>query len=233
MAQNINLNSLSRNTRRDLFTGRGVALIALALLTGQGVLGWSEKSRTATLLASAASDKALSDRLQRQLQEMPKDATQSNELVAEERDIRALEAVAARLNAGVLGRSGSFTDALKGFGRATHEGVWLTHIKLHQGTGRIVLEGKALDAGRVPALMAALGTQPQFSGTAFAQLEITHERSQADHRTVQFRITSTESINRLTVAQGSTQTTPSPSIDEASNSTTIQNAGAGTVKGTL
>lgn len=228
MAQNINLNSLSRNKRKELFTARGMVLIALALLVGQGLLGLSEKSRTTTLLARAASDNALSERLQRQLQEIPKDATQSDELLSEEGDIRALEAVAARLSAGVLGRAGSFTDALKGLGRATHEGVWLTHIKLHQGTGRIMLEGKALDAGRVPALMAALGKQSQFSGTAFAELDISHDRTQSGSRAVEFRITSTESANRLTVAQGA-----APTSNPKATSDIDKSAGDTSRRGTL
>ncbi len=197
MAHNINLYSRARKSRAEMFSARGVVLIALALLLGFGLLGLSEIRHTATLRNQIASDKAESERLARALKQLPTETNQSDQLTAEERDIKALEAVAARLTAGVLGRAGSFTETLKGLGRATHEGVWLTGIKLHQASGRLTLEGKALDAARVPALMGALGEQPEFAGTAFAALDIKREEGasssgRAGDAWVQFRITSLE-----------------------------------------
>ncbi len=197
MAHNINLYSRGRKSRAEMFSARGVALITLALLLGFGLLGLSEVRHTAALHNQIASDKAESERLGRALKQLPTESNHSDQLTAEERDIKTLEAVAARLTAGVLGRAGSFTETLKGLGRATHQGVWLTGIKLHQASGRLALEGKALDAARVPALIAALGEQAEFAGTAFAALEITREEgSGSSGRTgdawVQFRITSLE-----------------------------------------
>ena len=192
MAQNINLHSRGRKARGEVFSARGIFSIAFALVLGFGLLHWAETRRTSSLHAQAASDKTEGERLQRLLKQLPADAGQSEELAVEDRDIAALETVAARLTAGVLGRAGSFTDALKGLGRATTEGVWLTGIKLHQGSGRMALEGKALDAARVPALMAALGTQPQFAGTAFAALDIKRDETRPDDSAIHFRITSME-----------------------------------------
>ena len=190
MAQNINLYSRGRKKSTELFSARGVVLIALALTLGFGLLALTEIQRTGTLRTQIASAKTESERLTRLLKEIPTDASQSERLAAEERDIKALEIVAARLTAGVLGRAGSFTESLKGLGRATREGVWLTGIKLHQASGRLVLEGKALDAARVPLLIEALSQQPQFAGTAFAALDIKRDEAHADSGVVLFRITS-------------------------------------------
>lgn len=140
-----------------------------------------------------ANSKAEIERLGRLLKEVPTEDSQSDRFAAEERDIKTLEAVAARLTAGVLGRAGSFTESLKGLGRATHDGVWLTGIKLHQASGRLSLEGKALDAARVPMLIAALSQEPQFAGTAFATLDIKRDEARSDSSVVNFRITSLES----------------------------------------
>lgn len=192
MAQNVNLNSRARKPRADAFSTRGIVAIAAALVVGFGLLGWVETRRASALHAQAVGDRAESERLQRLLRQIPVNGGHSERLLAEERDIAALETVAARLTAGVLGRAGSFTDSLKGLGRATTEGVWLTGIRLNQGSGRIALEGKALDAARVPALMAALGRQPQFAGTAFATLDIRRDETRSDEAVIRFRITSTE-----------------------------------------
>ena len=192
MAQNINLNSRARKARADTFSARGVATIVAALLIGFGLLGWVESRRASALHAQSVGDRAEGERLQRMLRQLPASAAQSEQLLAEERDVAGLEAVSSRLTAGVLGRAGSFTDSLKGLGRATTEGIWLTGIKLNQGSGRVTLEGKALDAAHVPTLMAALGKQPQFAGTAFAALDIKRDDSRADEPVVRFRITSTD-----------------------------------------
>jgi hypothetical protein len=194
MAQSINLHSRGRKASAELFSPRGIGAIAIALATGFGMLSWVETRRESALRVQTAGDRSESERLQRLLTQLPKDAGQSDQLAAEERDIAALERVAGRLTAGVLGRAGSFTDSLKGLGRATTEGVWLTGIKLNQGSGRFALEGKALDAARVPALMAALGAQPQFAGTAFAALDIKRDEMRPDDAAIRFRITSMDAL---------------------------------------
>jgi hypothetical protein len=207
MARNIDLHGRRRRRAADTFTARGVALMALALGLGFAAIAWTDARRAALFDAQAAADRVEVERLQRLLRQMPADAGKSDSLAGEEREVLALETVAARLSAGVLGRAGSFTDTLKALGRSTTDGVWLTGIRLHQASGRMALEGKALDASRVPALVAALGQQPQFAGTAFAALDIKRDDgagrganaagapdpARADGA-VAFRLTSTDSV---------------------------------------
>ncbi|HRK56256.1 MAG TPA: PilN domain-containing protein [Burkholderiaceae bacterium] len=192
MAQHINLYRQHSKTRVQWFSGRGLALIGLVLSMAVGLTGLIQIRQTTALRAQIESDKRESARLQKFLAETATGLNQSERLATEEADIRALEAVATRLTAGVLGRAGSFTESLKGLARATYEGVWLTGIELHQTSGQLALEGKALDASRIPKLLAALGQQPQFAGTTFAALDITLEADQTDRSLVSFRITSTE-----------------------------------------
>jgi Tfp pilus assembly protein PilN len=85
----------------------------------------------------------------------------------------ALERLAARLTGGALGRIEGFSAALTALAQASTDGVWLTGVTLDNTAGQLALEGKALDAARVPLLLAALTRQPRFNGTEFAKMELT------------------------------------------------------------
>jgi hypothetical protein len=218
MPQHINLYAAARKPKGALVSLRGIAAMGAALVFGFVLLSWVEARRVETLRAQTAQDRADIERLTRQLKQMPNDSADNAEKIsAEEREIVALETVAARLSAGMLGQSGSFTEALKGFGRATTEGVWLTGIRLAQGHGRMALEGKALDAARVPALIEALSQQPQFAGTAFATLEIKREEGKADaDAPIRFRITALDSA---AAGQSMASTRPASAAGTAAGST--------------
>ena len=107
-----------------------------------------------------------------------------------EADVAAMEALAARLASGAFARTEPFTEPLRAFARARAEGVWLTGIRLNNASGQLVLEGKALDAARVPQLLAALQREPRFAGTEFARIEMQPAAEPAG--AVQFRIASAE-----------------------------------------
>lgn len=194
MVQHINLYAATRKPKGAQVSVRGVIAMTSALVAGFMLLTWIEVRRIESLRARTAQDQVEVDRLTRLLKQLPNDsATNAEKISTEEREVIALETIAARLSTGMLGQSGSFTDTLKGFGRATTDGVWLTGIRLAQGQGRMALEGKAVDAARVPALIDALAKQPQFAGTAFATIEIKRDDGKADtDASIRFRITSGE-----------------------------------------
>jgi MSHA biogenesis protein MshI len=102
-------------------------------------------------------------------------------------DVVALEALATRLTAGTLGRREPFAESLRALARARTDGVWLTGIRLAHG-GALTLEGKALDAERLPQFLAALQHESHFAGAEFARIEMHPARDPAG--AVQFRITS-------------------------------------------
>ncbi len=108
-----------------------------------------------------------------------------------EADVAALETLAARLASSPFARAEPFTGPLRAFARARADGVWLTGIRLNNASGQLVLEGKALEAARVPQLLAALQREPRFAGTEFARIEMQPAAEPAG--AVQFRIASAES----------------------------------------
>lgn len=173
MAQNVNLYTKRRKARAGLFSAPGVLAIVGALAAGGAALYALEESRIEQMRARTGSAAAEAQRLQRRLAEVPNpSAALAAQVAAEERDVAALESIAARLSAGALGRAGGFSAHLRAFGRTTTDGVWLTGLKLDNAAGSISLEGRALEPARVPRYLEGLKRDPLLAGTAFAAIEI-------------------------------------------------------------
>ena len=103
----------------------------------------------------------------------------------------AQEAVAHTLSTGGLARAAGFVGPLQAFGRATTEGVWLTGLTLDNRHGSMVVEGRALDASRVPTLLQTFKAEPYFDGTTFSAIELTAGTATsalAAERALKFRI---------------------------------------------
>jgi Tfp pilus assembly protein PilN len=173
MAQNINLYQKPPKPPGGVFSRTGiVALVVLAagsvaLLQQLGAREIADRRAELTRLQDEAK------RLERMLADVPSpNESAIEQLAADEREVAGLEAVASRLSAGALGRSGGFIDHLRAFGRATAEGVWLTAIRLDNAGGGLVIEGKAVQPDRLPVYFAALRTEPLFAGTGLASIEV-------------------------------------------------------------
>jgi len=200
MTQNINLYERPAARARGLWSREGVAALATVVVLGASLIAFID--RRGAEAARAETEHAIKEaaRLEQLLAQVPSAASaQSEKLNSEEREVVALETIAARLSSGALGRAGSFTEHLRALGRATVDGVWLTTIKVNHATGTLTLEGKALDASRVPALIDALGRQPLFAGTQFAAIEVKAEDNDTATKStllVRFRITTGDSPRR-------------------------------------
>jgi hypothetical protein len=184
MSQNINLYVAKPKPGRRAVSRIGSTAIALLLAGGVWALHQVEARRIEQARASLAPLAAESERLQRLLAQVPSAGAQlAAQVDAEEQQVALLEFTAARLAGGALG-SNRFSAQLRGFGRTTADGVWLTGIRLDRH-GSITLEGRALDAGRVPVYIDGLKREAQFAGTAFAALEIKalEERDVPPHAT--------------------------------------------------
>jgi len=135
---------------------------------------------------------AQTERLQRTMVEVPSpEIALADRLASEEREVRALETVARALSTGGLTHAAGFVGPLQAFGRATTEGVWLTGLTLDNRHGSMVVEGRALDASRVPALLQTLKGEPYFAGTHFSAIEMTAgatDTALAADRALKFRI---------------------------------------------
>jgi len=135
---------------------------------------------------------AQTERLQRTMVEVPSpEIALADRLASEEREVQALETVARALSTGGLTHAAGFVGPLQAFGRATTEGVWLTGLTLDNRHGSMVVEGRALDASRVPALLQTLKGEPYFAGTHFSAIELTGgatDAALAADRALKFRI---------------------------------------------
>jgi Tfp pilus assembly protein PilN len=181
MAQNITLYAGGRK-RRLLFSRAGVfALVVLAIATV--AVFWVLDTRRRDALRSATRDaERAAAHLEQRVAAAPKAAQRLEaELDAAEAEVTALEAVASRLGSGALGRTTGFTRPLRALARGNTEGVWLTGVHLDNRGGQIALEGKALDAARVPAFIERLRRAPQFAGTDFASIEIRPAEEAGSH----------------------------------------------------
>jgi hypothetical protein len=192
MAQNINLLEPSQTApspARVALRRAAIAAILIGAVTATiAALQWRSLENARSELTQV---RAEAQRLQR---EQVDAATPNPALVAQiaqdERDVAALELIAHQLTNGSFGRTQGFADELRAFGRATASGIWLTGLKLDNPTNSMTLDGKAIDASRVPALIHALESEPHFSGTRFASIELHTSETQGNGapRTVAFRI---------------------------------------------
>ncbi|HTT10656.1 MAG TPA: PilN domain-containing protein [Burkholderiaceae bacterium] len=172
MAQNINLHATGRR-RPAPISRAGVAALTVLALAAAGVLYGLEARRQVHLRAAAEEAERAASRLEKQLAATPSAAKHAQQdLNALEGEVVALEAVALRLSSGALGRTTGFTAPLRALARGSTDGVWLTGIRFDNAGNQIALEGKALDAARVPAFIERLRRAPQFSGSTFATIEL-------------------------------------------------------------
>jgi hypothetical protein len=191
MAQNINLieRSKAQRTPRDAVRQ---AMIALTLLLAVGAtlaaLQWRTMQNTRAELARV---RAESERLQAaQADAAAPTAAWMAALAREEREVVELETIAHQLSEGSFGHTHGFTGQLRAFARATAPGIWLTGMHFDNTTSSMSLDGTALDASRVPALIQALQANPHFAGTRFASMELRSGEADASGkpRTVAFHI---------------------------------------------
>jgi Tfp pilus assembly protein PilN len=173
MKHDINLYQPHRGARVPVPLRRWAAL-ALLCFTALGALWYAQLAgETAALAASVARAQADAARVSHQTERLPQVLQRETEQVnAIEAEVLALEALADRLTRGGLGRVEGFAPQLRAFGRATADGVWLTGIRIDNAGDQLAVEGRALEAARVPHLLAALGREPAFAGRAFATLEL-------------------------------------------------------------
>jgi Tfp pilus assembly protein PilN len=173
MAQNVNLYAKKQKPRAGVFSAPGLLAIVAALAAGGAALYAIEVRRIEQMRAQVLQAGVDAERLQRRLAEVPNPSAElAAQVTAEEREVVALEAIAAKLSAGALGRAGGFTSHLRALGRTTTQGVWLTAIRLDNAAGSVSLEGRALESARVPVYIDGLRRDPLFAGTIFAAIEI-------------------------------------------------------------
>jgi Tfp pilus assembly protein PilN len=171
-----NINLLERKAPAGLASpwGRRMMLVG-GSVAALGALAFLAQGRDLHKIRQELSRvQAQTERLQRTMVEVPSpEVALADRLASEEREVQALEAVARTLSTGGLAHAAGFVGPLQAFGRATTQGVWLTGLILDNRHGSMVVEGRALDASRVPTLLQTLKAEPYFAGTTFAAIEMT------------------------------------------------------------
>lgn len=177
--QHINLYQEPFGRRRDAPAARHLALALVLLLLALGAVAGAQYLRLQGVEARAAAleaeRRAASERLA-QVRERVQGARARDGDGDPAAPLRAELAAKRRLleylDSGPIARRGGFSPYLEGLARRTIEGVWLSAIDIRAGGERLRLDGHAVDAERVPALMAALGEEDSYSGHAFRTLAI-------------------------------------------------------------
>lgn len=223
MRQNINLYEAPRAKTQPAFSRRGVlVLTALSIVSVLALhtFGVQDNVQLTEELKRVKRDK---ERIEQLLAKAPAADTVARRQAGEEAEVAALELIAARLSAGSLDRAASFAEQLRALSRATAEGVWLTGIRINNDTGGLLLEGRALEADRVPALLEALRRQPQFAGLNLAAMELKSPSGAEAKKAaplVHFRIRTPETQARLGA------TAPAAPADSAGGTTAAVTAPA-------
>lgn len=185
--QSIDLNLQGPTHRAEVPFRLPLAVALAAIVAGLGAVTWTEGRSVELQRATAAQLAADVKRAEQALAALkPQAAARADAPASAEADVAALEALASRLGEIASARNEPFTESLRALARARAEGVWLTGIRLGHARGPMVLEGRALDASRVPLWLAALQSEPRFAGTAFARIDLQPAREPAG--AVQFRI---------------------------------------------
>jgi len=205
--QNINLLERKEPTGLSSPKTRRTALAGALLLLCAVAAYLLQVQQLRSLKHDMARVKAQSEHLQRAVVEVPSpDLALSDRLASEESQIQALEAVANTLSTGGLAHTSGFVATLRAFGHTSTEGVWLTAIDLDNRRGSMVVEGRAVDASRVPALLETLKAEPYFAGTAFSAIELSagsRESAVPAERAMKFRV-STPTADVETRSTGAT-----------------------------
>lgn len=188
MKQQINLYQEPFGRPRDALAARHLALALVLLLLALGGVSGAQYLRLQDIEARAAAlgaeRRAADDRLaqlRERLQAVRAQAGDDDASAPLRAELAAKRRLLEYLDSGPIARRGGFSPYLEGLARRTVEGVWLSAVDIRAGGERLRLDGHALGAEGVPALIAALGEEDTYSGHAFRTLAI--ERPQdADWR---------------------------------------------------
>lgn len=186
--QQINLYQEPFARPRDALAARRLGLALVLLLLALAAVAGAQYLRLQGVEARAAAledqRRAASERLAqvRERVEAARGAADDGDPAAPLRaELAAKRRLLEYLDSGPIARRGGFSPYLEGLARRTIEGVWLSGIEIRAGGERLRLDGHAVGAERVPALIAALGEEDSYRGHAFRTLAI-ERPSDADWR---------------------------------------------------
>lgn len=179
MRQQINLYDISLQRQRDWLALANVAaagVLLLAAVTAAGVLTRHEvPTLTAQTTTNDTAIKALQEQvttLGQQVTGRKPDARLEQELGAAQLLLTAKGEVLTTLQQRMGPTAASFAEYLRGFGRQTVAGLWLTRFNFDAATGAMEIQGRTIDPALVPEYIRRLGKERAFQGRTFSALKL-------------------------------------------------------------
>jgi hypothetical protein len=147
------------------------AVLALALAFQQ-LYAWQNRGLSATLAQTESRTAKLREDILRFAKEFGgqgSSAALGDEIARLEEALRARRSLLSTMQTGA-GNAEGFSPYLAALARRTTHGVWLTGIDIG---GDLIIKGRALEGGQVPAYIRLLNREEAFAGRAVNQLSLT------------------------------------------------------------
>ena len=179
MSQQVNLYESRLRPSFELASARNLALVVLILLIILlPTVVFLERMATQKQSALNTLQTQLTEK-QAELAQLSQEALQrkvSRGLAAEVRDAQTLltmrKDLIAYLEAGSLGNSVGFSEALSGFSRLASNDLWLTGFSVTDGGAEIEIRGRVLNQEKLPMYVEKLRTEEAFRGKRFSLLQM-------------------------------------------------------------
>jgi hypothetical protein len=194
MSQQINLFDARFRRLKPHFSSATLVLALAAVLALSIVIQQVYAFQNRTLQATLAqTDKRASDlreqalRFAREFGEHGRSNALAEEIVRVEEQLRVRGELLGGLKGGAGGTVDGFSPFLTALARRTMDGVWITGVQIEAPSGDLVLKGRVLDSGLVPAYIRRLNEEPLFQGRPVSELSLA-ARTEPGKRFVEFSL---------------------------------------------
>lgn len=178
MSQQINLYQEQFRAARKRLGARDLALalgLFVLLLAGLSVHAhWRATVAESRVETAQARQQALQERVASLggRIEAERRARPDSDLQQARAELAAKQRLLEYLDAGPLAERTGFSAHVEGLARRVVDDLWLSALRIRDGGERLHLEGHALAADRIPALITGLGSEPAYAGHIFRTLAI-------------------------------------------------------------
>ena len=187
MTQQINLFDARFRKQKRQFSAATLVLALASLLVLAIALQWllalQNRSLQATLAGTDQRVMALRDQLVRLSADFSAQGRSNalgDEIARVEEQLRARRELLAGMRYGG-GDVEGFSPYLSALGRQTMDGLWLTSVAIGGKSGELVLKGRVLDSGLVPAYLGRLSKEEPFAGRTVSELRMAASQGAARH----------------------------------------------------
>lgn len=116
------------------------------------------------------------------LARQPRSKALDAEIARLEAQVQARRSTLNALGTGELGNTAGFSEFFAAFGRQALPGVWLTAVTIGTAGSELAIQGRALRAELVPALLRALKNEPVMRGRTVSEMKLTAKAAPAGEK---------------------------------------------------